>query len=67
MVRHRLPSFTSTEFTALMSKVVANGNEFIKFPINEPAKGKKKSVLTRLTRPFCVPLESQCYSLPPPK
>jgi 4-hydroxyphenylpyruvate dioxygenase len=33
----------STEFTALMSKVVANGNEFIKFPINEPAKGKKKS------------------------
>jgi len=33
----------STEFTALMSKVVSNGNEFIKFPINEPAKGKKKS------------------------
>ncbi len=33
----------STEFTALMSKVVANGNEYIKFPINEPAKGKKKS------------------------
>lgn len=33
----------STEYTALMSKVMANGNERIKFPINEPAKGKKKS------------------------
>lgn len=33
----------STEFTALMSKVMTNGNGRIKFPINEPAKGKKKS------------------------
>lgn len=33
----------STEYTALMSKVMTNGNERIKFPINEPAKGKKKS------------------------
>jgi 4-hydroxyphenylpyruvate dioxygenase len=33
----------STEYTALMSKVMANGNGRIKFPINEPAKGKKKS------------------------
>lgn len=33
----------STEYTALMSKVMANGNLRIKFPINEPAKGKKKS------------------------
>ncbi|MFZ1704647.1 MAG: 4-hydroxyphenylpyruvate dioxygenase [Saprospiraceae bacterium] len=33
----------STEYTALMSKVVSNGNGFIKFPINEPAAGKKKS------------------------
>ena len=33
----------STEYTALMSKVVSNGNGFIKFPINEPAKGRKKS------------------------
>lgn len=33
----------STEFTALMSKVMSNGNERIKFPINEPAEGKKKS------------------------
>ncbi len=33
----------STEYSALMSKVVSNGNGFIKFPINEPAEGKKKS------------------------
>lgn len=33
----------STEYTALMSKVMANGNERIKFPINEPAESKKKS------------------------
>ncbi len=33
----------STEYSSLMSKVVSNGNERIKFPINEPAKGKKKS------------------------
>jgi len=33
----------STEYTALMSKVMSSGNGFIKFPINEPAAGKKKS------------------------
>ena len=33
----------STEYTALMSKVMSNGNGRIKFPINEPAPGKKKS------------------------
>ena len=33
----------STKYTALMSKVVSNGNGFIKFPINEPAQGLKKS------------------------
>ncbi len=33
----------STEYTALMSKVMANDNMRIKFPINEPAEGKKKS------------------------
>ncbi len=33
----------STEYTALMSKVMTNGNGRIKFPINEPATGKKKS------------------------
>jgi 4-hydroxyphenylpyruvate dioxygenase len=33
----------STEYSSLMSKVVSNGNGYIKFPINEPAPGKKKS------------------------
>ena len=33
----------TTEYSALMSKVMANGNGRIKFPINEPAQGKKKS------------------------
>ena len=33
----------STEYSSLMSKVMSNGNERIKFPINEPAEGKKKS------------------------
>jgi len=33
----------STEYSALMSKVVSNGNGFVKFPINEPASGKNKS------------------------
>ncbi|WP_353895444.1 4-hydroxyphenylpyruvate dioxygenase [Glycomyces tritici] len=33
----------ATEYSALMSKVVANGSRKIKFPINEPAEGKKKS------------------------
>jgi 4-hydroxyphenylpyruvate dioxygenase len=33
----------STEYSALMSKVMSSGNGYIKFPINEPAAGKKKS------------------------
>jgi 4-hydroxyphenylpyruvate dioxygenase len=33
----------TTEYSALMSKVMSNGNGRIKFPINEPAEGKKKS------------------------
>jgi 4-hydroxyphenylpyruvate dioxygenase len=33
----------STEYSALMSKVMANGNGRVKFPINEPAEGRKKS------------------------
>ncbi len=44
---HQLISFDdkdiSTEYTALMSKVMSNSNGYIKFPINEPAAGKKKS------------------------
>ncbi len=33
----------STEYSALMSKVMSNGNERVKFPINEPAEGKRRS------------------------
>ena len=33
----------STEYSALMSKVVTNGNGRVKFPLNEPAEGKRKS------------------------
>jgi 4-hydroxyphenylpyruvate dioxygenase len=33
----------STEYSALMSKVVSNGTGYVKFPINEPAQGRKKS------------------------
>ena len=33
----------STEYSALMSKVMANSNDRVKFPINEPAEGKKRS------------------------
>jgi 4-hydroxyphenylpyruvate dioxygenase len=33
----------STEYSALMSKVMANANGFVKFPINEPAEGKRRS------------------------
>src|SRR5213080_2297152 len=33
----------STEYSALMSKVVADGKGVVKFPINEPAEGKRKS------------------------
>jgi 4-hydroxyphenylpyruvate dioxygenase len=44
---HNLISFDdkdiSTEYSALMSKVMSNNNGYIKFPINEPAHGKKKS------------------------
>ncbi|MCW2534164.1 MAG: 4-hydroxyphenylpyruvate dioxygenase [Blastococcus sp.] len=50
---HRVMGFTNmaefvgediaTDYSALMSKVVANGNHRVKFPLNEPAPGKKKS------------------------
>jgi 4-hydroxyphenylpyruvate dioxygenase len=43
MFRHFDDKDISTEYSALMSKVMANGNDRVKFPINEPAKGKRKS------------------------
>jgi 4-hydroxyphenylpyruvate dioxygenase len=42
----------STEFTALMSKVMASGNGRVKFPINEPAEGKKKSQIDEFLEYF---------------
>ena len=43
MFKHFDDADISTEFSALMSKVMASGNNLIKMPINEPADGKKKS------------------------
>ncbi len=43
MFKHFDDSDIATEHSALMSKVMASGNNLIKFPINEPADGKKKS------------------------
>ena len=43
LFRHFDDKDISTDYSALMSKVMANGNGRIKFPINEPAAGKKKS------------------------
>ncbi|MDE3168254.1 MAG: 4-hydroxyphenylpyruvate dioxygenase [Acidobacteriota bacterium] len=43
MFKHFDDRDISTEYSALMSKVMSNGNERVKFPINEPAEGKRKS------------------------
>ncbi len=43
MFKHFDDADISTEYSALMSKVMANGNEKIRFPINEPAEGRRKS------------------------
>lgn len=43
MFKHFDDQDISTEYSALMSKVMASGNERIRFPINEPAVGRKKS------------------------
>ncbi len=43
MFKHFDDADISTEYSALMSKVMTNGNEKIRFPINEPAVGRKKS------------------------
>ena len=45
----------STDYTALMSKVMANGNGRIKFPLNEPAEGKKKSQIEEYIDFYCGP------------
>jgi len=45
----------STEYSALMSKVMSNGNGRIKFPINEPAEGKKKSQIEEYLDYYMTP------------
>ena len=45
----------STDYTALMSKVMASGNGRVKFPINEPAEGKKKSQIDEFLEYFGGP------------
>jgi 4-hydroxyphenylpyruvate dioxygenase len=45
----------STEFTSLMSKVMASGSGRVKFPINEPAAGKKKSQIDEFLEFFGGP------------
>lgn len=45
----------STEYTSLMSKVVSNGSGFVKFPINEPAEGKRNRRLKNILIITMVP------------
>ena len=45
----------ATDYSALMSKVVANGNHRVKFPLNEPAMGKKKSQIDEYLEFYCGP------------
>jgi 4-hydroxyphenylpyruvate dioxygenase len=45
----------STEYSALMSKVMENGNGMCKFPINEPAEGRKKSQIQEYIDFYCGP------------
>ena len=45
----------STEYSALMSKVMANGNGRVKFPINEPAEGRKKSQIEEYLDYYLTP------------
>ena len=45
----------STEYSALMSKVMASGNGSSKFPINEPARGRKKSQIEEYLESCQVP------------
>jgi 4-hydroxyphenylpyruvate dioxygenase len=45
----------ATEYSALMSKVVANGNHRVKFPLNEPAVGRRKSQIDEYLEFYCGP------------
>ncbi|WP_279347300.1 4-hydroxyphenylpyruvate dioxygenase [Hoyosella sp. YIM 151337] len=62
---HRVMGFTNlaefigadiaTEYSALMSKVVTNGNHWVKFPLNEPAVGKRRSQIDEYLDFYCGP------------
>ena len=52
---HFTDAQVSTEYTALMSKVMENGTGRVKFPINEPAPGKKKSQIDEFLEFNCGP------------
>ncbi|GAB3692864.1 4-hydroxyphenylpyruvate dioxygenase [Angustibacter aerolatus] len=45
----------ATDYSALMSKVVANGNHRVKFPLNEPAVAKRKSQIDEYLEFYCGP------------
>jgi len=55
----------STEYSALMSKVVTDGSGKIKFPINEPAQGKRKSQIEEYSTSTAAPVCSTSRSPPP--
>jgi len=55
MLRHFDDKDISTEYSALMSKVVQNGNGRVKFPLNEPAEGKKKSQIEEYLDYYLTP------------
>lgn len=55
MFRHFDDADISTEYSALMSKVMSNGNERVKFPINEPAQGKRKSQMEEYLKSYRGP------------
>ncbi len=55
LLRHFDDKDISTEYSALMSKVVQNGNGRVKFPINEPADGKKKSQIEEYLDYYLTP------------
>ena len=54
----------STEYSALMSKVMANGNGYVKFPINEPAEGRRKSQIEEYLDFYGAPASSTWPSPP---
>src|SRR5205807_9548875 len=55
MFKHFDDKDISTDYSALMSKVMSNGNERVKFPINEPAAGKRKSQIEEYLEYYRTP------------